>query len=324
MMVQMVRSTYTAALLITFVLATGFFYVQYRAMCSLPLTYAVSAVDSRFAIDEPAAAAAVAEAAAVWETALQQDIFVPVSLADDPDVLVNFVYDERQVRTDAEARERERLAVVEALSGEVQSAYESMSQELSLREAAYEQAAAKYERALSAYNTTVATYNADGGAPPEVYQELEQEAAQLKQEAERLANEVVAINALIDKLNQLGADANTIISRFNERVDNFNLTFADGREFTQGDYGNGVVSIYSFTDVAELHVVLVHELGHTLSLEHVDDETAYMYFLLGEQSAEQPLQPADVAAFHAQCSPAARVATLPQPWRSLFAWLGVS
>jgi len=317
------RNRFSVALILTLVLATSYFYAAYAAVCALPLTYTIGEIDERFNLSTAAAELAVADAAAVWEESLEQDIFRSVSDDAEADILVRYVFDERQERTTAEARERERLAVVEALSGEVQEAYQQQVAVLEAREDAYEERAAVYERDLSRYNTTVASYNAEGGAPPEVFAELEAEAERLSTEAEVLNAEVAAINDLIEDINQLGAEGNQLISTFNERVSDFNTVFADGREFTQGDYRDGQISIYSFADRDELHVVLVHELGHALSIGHVEDPTAYMHFLLGGQDPQAGLQPDDIEAFNAVCAPEARLATVPQPWRAFFAWLEV-
>jgi len=316
----MIRGQFWVALGLAIILSTGYLYSAYSVVCPIPLTYAVADVDPRFQLDESAAQEAVADAVAVWEDGLGIDIFT-LQDNDQADVTVHFIFDERQARTEAEARERERLAVIEALSGEVKAKYEALATEVGAREAAYREKAEAYDIALARYNETVAAYNAEGGAPPEVFTELEVEANRLRTEAERLNRDNAEINALIDELNKLGTEANAIISRFNERVDEFNTTFADGREFTQGDYQAGEINIYSFADRDELHIVLVHELGHALGVEHVADPAAYMYYLLGEQSATQPLQLDDVAAFNDRCSPEARLATVPQPWRTVFGWL---
>lgn len=319
----MLRQSFVLALVATLVLATSYYYVTYQAVCPLPLTVAVTEVDERFDLNPAAATEAVAEAAAVWEASIPQEIFQPAVVAAEADVVVRYIFDERQERTTAEMRERERLAVVEALSGEVQAVYQTKVDALEAREAAYETRAAAYEQALSRYNTTVAEYNAEGGAPPSVFAELESEAERLSGEATALNAEVEAINDLIAEINELGAEGNALISTFNNRVNDFNSTFADGREFTQGDYRDGTISIYSFADREELHVVLVHELGHALGIGHVEDPTAYMHFLLGQQDSTANLQPDDIAAFTSVCAPEARLATVPQPWRSVFAWLGL-
>lgn len=319
----MLRQPFTIALVLTLVLATSYYYVAYRAVCPVPLTIAVGEVDERFDLSAAAAEGAVRDAVAVWEESLAQDIFVPTSDVAAADVRVQYIFDERQERTTAEARERERLAVVEALSGEVQAVYQEQVAALEAREAAYETRAAAYEQALSRYNATVAEYNAEGGAPPAVFAELEAEAERLSAEATALNAEVAAINELIEEINELGAEGNALISTFNNRVSDFNTTFADGREFTQGDYRDGQISIYSFADRDELHVVLVHELGHALGIGHVEDQAAFMHYLLGGQDPAASLQPDDIAAFTAACSPEARLATVPQPWRTAFAWLGV-
>ncbi len=317
----MLRNRFLVAFMLTVVLATSYFYLTFSSVCALPLTYAVVEVDERFKLNQADVETAVSEATAIWENSLNQDIFRPTVDTTTADLLISFIFDERQERTTAEVRERERLAAVEALSGEVQATYERLAADIGEREAAYERDAAAYDRALARYNSIVAEYNTEGGAPPEVFDELALEAERLNQEAERLSAELVGINDGIDDLNQLAAEGSVLVSRFNERVDDFNATFADGREFTQGDYRNGEINIYSFTDFEELNVVLVHELGHALGIDHVPDPVAYMHYLLGAQLAGQPLQPDDIAAFVATCSSTARLATVPQPWRTAFAWL---
>lgn len=319
----MIRVQFITALALTLVLATSYFYLAYQAVCPLPLSYSVGEVDERFGLSRTEALAAVSDAVAVWERGTAQDTFTVAPAAASADVVVHYTFDERQERTAAEGRERERLAVVEALSGEVQSAYERQVAALEDREQAYAVRAAEYERDLRRYNATVAAYNAEGGAPADIFAELEAEASRLNQEAERLNAEVVAINELIATVNELGAEGNNLISTFNERVTDFNSTFADGREFTQGDYRGGLINIYSFSDRDELHVVLVHELGHALGIGHVADRTAFMHFLLGGQDPAAELRPDDLAAFQAVCTPTARLATVPEPWRTLFTWLGV-
>ena len=47
--------------------------------------------------------------------------------------------------------------------------------------------------------------------------------------------------------------------------------------------------------------ILTHELGHALGIEHVDDPTAVMYYLMEGQLAELALAPTDVAAYRDQC-----------------------
>lgn len=318
----MLRGRFITALLLTLTLATSFFYVEYQNQCPLPITYRIGEVDERFALTRAEATAATAAAVETWEAGVEQEVFT-VSSSSAADLTINFIFDDRQARTDAEARERERLAAVEQQNEQVQATYQARVEQLKEREVAYEAAAAEYERDLARYNSTVAEYNEEGGAPPEVFAELEAERERLAQEAQRLNAEVDAINALINDINQLGEEGNTLISQFNDRVSDFNQTFADGREFTQGDYQDGRINIYSFADEAELQTVLVHELGHALNITHVADENAFMYYLLGEQRADAPLTAADQQAFRAVCSDVARLATVPQPWRAAFAWLGV-
>lgn len=316
----MLRARFILAFGLVFVLAGGYFYQAYSAVCAWPLQYRVGELDPRFNLDVVMAESALAEAVTAWEEGIGEDLFVQ---HDEADFTINFVFDERQALTSAEARERQRLEAVEAQSADVQAAYEAQVQLLNEREKQYEERSTQYERDLARYNQTVASYNDEGGAPPEVFAELEAERERLAEVQAALSTEVVALNDLVAQINELGAEGNVLIDRLNDRVDDFNETFADGREFTQGDYQGDRINIYSFADEIELYTVLVHELGHALGIDHVKEETAFMHFLLSEQDASAPLTMADIDAYTATCDPTARLAVVPEPFRTLFAWLGL-
>jgi len=316
----MLRFRFPIALLLVFVLAGGYFYTTYQAVCDWPLPYRVGEADERFGLSEPEVIEAIEAAAAAWEDGVGQDLFVYDPAAD---FTINFIFDDRQELTESGKRARERLDAVESQSTDVQVAYEAQVADLTTREVAYETALATYERDLSRYNRTVASYNDEGGAPPEVFAELESERKRLAAAQDSLTADVAAINDLVAEINTLGQAGNTLISSLNERVDAFNTTFADGREFTQGDYQGGLINIYSFSDEAELYTVLVHELGHALGIDHVEEETAFMHFLLSEQDSLAALTEADIAAFTDVCSRDTRLMSVPEPFRTIFTWLGV-
>jgi len=306
------------AFLLVVLVASGFFYYNYQATCALPKTYRVGTVDERFNLSRVEARAVVEQAVATWEDSLKRDVFA--SVREDADFTINFIFDERQARADREAREREHLDAVEARNAKVQKNYHKKVEKLNAQERAYHARGQRYDQDLARYNQTVKTYNASGGVPEATFVKLKEQRKHLQAEAKALDQDLVALNELVAEINQLGEQGNVLISRFNNEVDRFNDSFADGREFTQGDWRGDRINIYSFSDLDELHVVLVHELGHALGVAHVADPTAYMYFLLGAQDPQMPLRPDDVAAFRAVCSDEARLATVPQPWRTVFSW----
>lgn len=59
--------------------------------------------------------------------------------------------------------------------------------------------------------------------------------------------------------------------------------------------------MYTFETPEELTLVLVHELGHALSLNHVEGEASVMHYLLGGQQAHVALSEEDLVEFNRVC-----------------------
>jgi hypothetical protein len=238
-------------------------------------------------------------AEAVWEGPLGQDLFTY-----DPDSTfpVNFVYDDRQAQTEAEYGFRERLDAAEEVNETIRAQYEAMQAQYEALARAYEERVVAYEARLAAYNETVRAYNQDGGAPPEVFATLDAERQALDREQRDLTTEADELNAFVDDLNRVGEQGNLLVEKYNRGVGEYNETFGVSRAFTQGDYRGTEINIYSFTSIDELVLVLAHELGHALGIDHVDGRASIMYSMIGEQPANLALSESDIKAALAVCT----------------------
>ncbi len=293
------RSSFIVVLCATIVFTIAYQHVT--ADCQVPLTYHLGNVDERFNISAEEAKAAIARAEAVWETPLGQDLF---RLQDsDGKLSVSFVYDERQAEAEAEYGFRERLNTVESVNDEIRAQYEELTKNYEELKANYEAKSAAYERRLNAYNETVNRYNAEGGAPPDAFAELERERTALERESGELSKLTRELNTFVDQINLVGKQGNLLVEKYNEGVGEYNRTFGDSREFTQGDYRGKEINIYTFTNEDELVLVLAHELGHALGIEHVEGRESIMYYLIGEQPKDLALSGYDKAAFTSVCTP---------------------
>lgn len=280
-------------------MATGYFTYTAWAVCPIPITYRLGELDSRFGLSEDAARLAIAKAESVWEDATGRNLFTYDPKAD---FSISFRYDERQALVEAEHNSRAALDQTETVSEELGDQYADLVAKYHELQLAYETEVATYERRLSRHNQAVDEHNAAGGAPPEAYANLEQEAQALEQEAQALETKQTKLNQLVDQINLLGERGNQIIERYNQGVANYNQSFGGTREFTQGTYhSDGRIDIYTFADDDELTLVLAHELGHALSLDHVPGTASVMYFMIGGQSSPLTLSPQDQAAFAATC-----------------------
>jgi hypothetical protein len=83
------------------------------------------------------------------------------------------------------------------------------------------------------------------------------------------------------------SDLNLRINQKNDLVDEYNQTFSGERKFTQGAYewnqSGKTIQVFQFNSLDELKLVLAHEVGHALGLDHVENPSSIMHYLMGNQ-----------------------------------------
>lgn len=259
------------------VLALFVFYsfLADTSSCKRPLDYAIGSVDGRFKVTEAEVDAATAEAAERWDRGLGKDALNEKSGAQ---LKINLIYDQRQAELD-------KLKTGSAGLAQDKSALENSKENLDSQVQAFNTRAKEYER-------QVAYWNSVGGAPPEQFQTLEAERKSLIAEQNR-------IQSLAQSLNQQVDLYNSSVSEFNQEVETSN-----SKIITQGEYSSAgpTIDIYTFGDKEELRLVLMHELGHALGIDHVAGEKSIMYYFLGAQDLKNPLlQIPDLTAYAEHC-----------------------
>ncbi len=284
-----------------------YWYTTVGMFCQAPLSYQVAPIDARFNIADDEARDLLVQAEAVWETAAGRELFYPVQ--SGADVLVSFVFDDRQERAIAEASLRDSLDTKESNSGTILKTYEALVAEYQDLQKTHESAVRIYENRLYDHNATVARYNDAGGAPEAVFAELAAAEASLDTEAEALETMNKKLVQLSNQINEISERGNRLIEQYNNSVQEYNAQFGEPDEFTQGDYKDGEIHIYTFTSRDELLQVLVHEFGHALDLPHVEGSDSIMYYLLEDQSVPVTLSRADTDALLTTCGAADDLST---------------
>ncbi len=262
--------------------------------CAEPIAYAINGYDERFGISREEFAAAVAEAAALWNDAAGIQV---LALSTEPSVTVGMLYDERQ----------RAVELGETIGGE-QGAYDSMKMEVerlndefvTLRRS-HEAKATSFERDVRKYEEEVQMWNAKGGAPPAAYEELEAKKRELERRKKTLDAGVATLNSLIASIQERVTQLNVLADQTNEKVNTYNKAL--GHDFDQGNYvedeAGKRITIFTFEDRMELKRVLVHEFGHVLGIGHLEDPGAIMYsYNIGN---ELILTAEDVAALKEVC-----------------------
>lgn len=301
------RFTFLFALLATSVFGVAYWYISTAGVCPTPIYYRLGEVDERFGITEPEAREILAEAEAVWEEALERDLFV---YTEDTDFTVNFMYDERQKEASTEEEWRIALDAKEGKTKSTFAAVESQQVAYEQQRKEYEASHASYETALASYNNEVEQINASGGATPEQFEALEDQKADLNKERNALLALEKKLTTAGEALNREGEAANRLVEAYNAEVARYNEVYGErSGTFTQGDYERERINVYTFSTKVELAKVLAHEFGHALGLGHVDGGDSLMYYLMADQPDELSLSAEDTLAFVTACGDETSVAS---------------
>jgi hypothetical protein len=224
----------------------------------------------------------------------------------------------QQQRSNAEEVLRENLEDKEDVSEDVKAQYNELVAKFEVLKKDYEADVDAYETKLAAYNTEVSDWNNRGGAPSDVREDLDARADALKDEQKALEKSAQQLNGLIADINRIGARGNTLVADYNSTVSEYNDRFTESEEFAQGDYTHDAIDIYEFNSDDELTIVLAHELGHALSLSHVDGSSSIMYAHMGKQSLLSGITSEDRAEYVRQCANRGTMPTIVRTIRALF------
>ena len=255
-------------------IGAGTYYYFYIAQpCSRPIYYKVGTVDSRFGISAAQVLSEAQLAADVWNKAAGKKLLV---YSADGSLPIDLVYDERQ----REALRHQALNV----------SITQQKQTLNTIDANYQQLLTAYNDLKAKYEAAVAYWNARGGAPKDIYDQLQAERQTLNSYADK-------VNAAAKTANSKVAEVNTIVNEFNS---------LSGQILESGVYKSTAltqeIDIYQFDNRDDLEFILAHEMGHALGLNHVANPQAVMS---AERPLENPTKPVltadDISALRTLC-----------------------
>ncbi len=258
-----------------------------------PIQYSLGSFDRRFGITTGRFLEIAAEAKTVWEQSAGRTLFVYDSAAS---FRLNLIYDERQERTDEAKRAKSQIDSRGKSYDILVRQHTRQTEGVSAAQASYERDAAEYERALNEFNARIARWNEAGGAPADEFENLQAERKRIEERGAALERRRLAINDDVDGLNDLAGEINALVAENHLDVTLYNGKFVEGREFEQGIYDGKGINIYQFGSPVELRMALIHEFGHALGFDHVDDPAAIMYYRFELQDRGNPrLTDADLA-----------------------------
>jgi hypothetical protein len=245
-----------------------------------PKGYSLGTFDERFGISKDRFLQIVEQAKRIWEKAAGKELF---HYRNDGLMSVNLVYDWRQEALLKAKEQRAKLDENGSSFDMLKSDYEMKSTSVGREQSAYEEWGQAYNTHLNEYNVRVTRWNNGENRTEAESQFLQKRKKELDQEIAVLEQKRVSLKTAIDDLSALGERISALSKKYNLEVEKFNGAYVNQREFEKGVYNGRSIDIYEFDREEDLKVALVHEFGHALGLEHVDNPRSIMYRKLASQ-----------------------------------------
>jgi hypothetical protein len=260
--------------------------------CGKPISLSIGQIDEPFNIDSATLRNAVETAANEWNTATGESLFV---VRDDADVTVNLLFDGRQDSINQLAAEEREISVLSAdLKARIQQHDAAVRQ--------IESAATTWNRETELHNKRVEFMNARSATPVEStddYAALQAERQEITATSARLQDAQRSLMVERARVNQDAALLQQEGEALNARIRSVQERFPPS-VVTEGEHRRGPsvneINIYTFHNLKEFHVVLLHELGHVLGLPHTDEQPTIMHPLIEHGSGPYHLTSLDVQA----------------------------
>lgn len=254
--------------------------------CGIPIHVAVGDVDPRFGFDRSAVSEALAEAEELWQAPGDAQLFLR---SDHRRAMtVNLEFDERQ---HGALQRRSLRGGIERNRSQLRSHESTLVQWGNRIEAArlrHERNSRDLARSMQSHQAEVAAWSHDQARlrTPARRQALEREGTALRMAHADLERALHDLNRDIAAYNAGVHDQQQQASEYRGRIAEFN-TFSSEQPVVSGRYSyereqGRRIAVFRAEDHDELVLILAHELGHALGLDHVAQPEAVMNSLLHE------------------------------------------
>jgi len=249
------------------------FYDVLASGCQKGISYSIGQIASEFGIEQEVVLEVADEAAGIWNEAVGEEV---ITYDPKSKFAISFIFDDRQESTIVRQQDELTLDNSRGSLAKLTSEVEELQAKYNKAQDTYQASLKAYTNAQNKYNQKVEAMN-NGEVPRE---DMEDERQSLKGRHSALDKERIALNQLAQEVNKKANEVNEQVKDFNSGVNDFNESYGAGSDtFKQGIYDGKGIEVYQYENPQDLLGLLVHEFGHALGIDHVEDKMAVMYYL---------------------------------------------
>jgi len=259
------------------------FYIQMYYPCITPLPYSIGSIDKKFQITQSEAKKLIQEAEYIWEKPAKTNLF---RYDKNSDLKINFIYDQRQQNLKDAQTEKDKLDILKQPLTKANLQYTKLYDEYNKQVVNFNTQIEQYKTTKTKYESEVKFWNQNNKISQETYNKLQAKRTILDQQYNLLKKQELTLKNKALELTKLAEQNNLVLKRYNQKVTEFNKQFGVTKEFDQGNYTGRNINLYYFENFDDLKLLIAHELGHSLGINHVQNTKSLMYYLMKDQDSK--------------------------------------
>ncbi|HEX6983495.1 MAG TPA: matrixin family metalloprotease [Balneolaceae bacterium] len=270
--------------------------------CVEPLTYRIASIDPRYDIDQKQLTKIMKDVGKLWSTVLNKPL---INYNESGEIAIHLVYSDNQYKSRQEQKLSNKIEVKRQQITLLKQQYERLSDLYEKKENRLKKLFENHNQMVQRLNESFVKWRARGISENKehIIREKKRQISNIKY---RVDQQYAEIKSLRNRLNQKSKQLNALTTQTNELIKAYNQKFAEIREFHQGRYVQRgdlrMIKIFQFNNRKELSLVLAHEIGHALGLDHVENPESIMYYLMSEQNVvDLALSKEDIEALENHC-----------------------